>query len=88
VSIVPDEAEQTAGHAVHGGEFAEADSDADNLRIYAEDAFWLRHAIACYAGAEAVRQIRPEDDADTGAGADERAAVQAICHHSPETAQI
>jgi hypothetical protein len=41
-----------------------------NLRLYAEDAFLLRHAIANYAGAEAVRHWKPRrknwrDGADT-----------------------
>lgn len=78
VTIVPDLEAMEAGHALHCGESPEEGSDAEALLIYAEDAFWLRHAIAYYAGAEAVRQIRPQDDAETGAEHDNRWAAIAI----------
>lgn len=78
VTIVPNHAKMEAGHSLHGGEYAEKDSRADMLRTYAEDAFWLRHAIACYAGAEAVRQLRPQDDAEGGAESDTRWAEDAV----------
>jgi ATP-dependent Zn protease len=64
LTIVPDH--DSAGHARHGGEGKQAqhpgdvDDDVANLRLFAEDAFQLRHAIAAYAGAEAERRVGPE----------------------------
>jgi len=85
VTVVPDFVEMSAGAATHGGEwgqaaedFDESDDDTAILRSAAEDAFWLRHAIACYAGAEAVRQLRPDRDANAGAESDFDAATDAI----------
>lgn len=78
VSIVPNYADMESGHALHGGGWPEKGSDADNLLIYAEDAFWLRHAIAMYAGKESVRQFRPQDDSETGAESDRKWALDAL----------
>ncbi len=92
VTIEPDYAEMSAGHAEHGGEWGDEGGgvpcpacglfpsvgDAGELRLYAEDAFWLRHAIATYAGAEAVRQILPQEEADAGATADEAALLDKV----------
>jgi ATP-dependent Zn protease len=78
VTIVPNFTEMTAGHALHGGEWPDEGSDAEQLRLFAEDAFWLRHAISRYAGAEAVRKIRPGDSADEGAEDDLRWAANAL----------
>lgn len=57
VTIIPNYEEGTAGTAAHGGEWGGGDQDVELLHDYAEDAFWLRHAISCYAGGEAVRQF-------------------------------
>lgn len=55
VTIVPDHEKGFAGVANHGGEWP-TDEDAEQLRTFAEEAFFLRHAIADYAGAEACRR--------------------------------
>jgi ATP-dependent Zn protease len=60
VTIIPNYENGEAGFAKHQGEFPK-DEDAESLRLYAEDAFWLRHAIAMYAGAEASRRAGKED---------------------------
>jgi hypothetical protein len=85
LTIVPDYERMIAGASTHGGEwgnpaqdFGEQDDDTATLRLVAEDTFWLRHAVACYAGAEAVRQLRPASDPDEGADSDNDAAVDAI----------
>jgi ATP-dependent Zn protease len=85
VTIVPDLDAMEAGSATHGGEwgnpardFGEEEDDTAQLRSAAEDAFFLRHAIACYAGAEAVRQLRPDRDAGPGADSDFQDAVDYI----------
>jgi hypothetical protein len=83
VSIEPDHDEGTAGHVVHGGAWGkqaetpgEHDDDVASLRIFAEDAFLLRHAIADYAGAEAVRRAAPRrKDWKRGAESDYREAA-------------
>ena len=61
VTIVPDD--ECAGASFHGGEYGhdvtdheDEDDDVCRLRRYAEDSFWLRHAIAAYGGAEALRR--------------------------------
>ena len=76
ITIVPDYEKGTAGTAAHGGEYGrpgealgEPDDDVANLRLFAEDAFYLRHAIANYGGAEAGRRLDPQR-ADWRAGAD------------------
>jgi hypothetical protein len=86
VTVVPDYEDMTAGASTHGGEYGRAaqelgeeDDDTANLRFAAEDAFMLRHAIACYAGAEAVRQLRrSHPDPDAGAEDDFCSAVDYI----------
>jgi hypothetical protein len=57
------------GWATHGGEFPEGD-EAEKLRLCAEGEFWLRHAVALYAGAEAVRRAGYKNWRD-GAGSDD-----------------
>lgn len=55
------------------------DDQTATLRISAEEAFLLRRAIARYAGAEAIRQLMPEEpEPDAGADSDERWAHFAI----------
>lgn len=61
VSIEPDD--ESAGRSTHGGEWGrqptkpgEEDDDTATLRLFAEGEFWLRHAVADHAGAEAVRR--------------------------------
>jgi hypothetical protein len=84
VTIIRDS--DSAGSAIHGGEWGqpgqgpgEKDDATAGLRKAAEEAFWLRHAIAWYAGAEAVRQLMPKYPAPAaGAGNDEYNAVQAL----------
>ena len=86
VTIVPDYDQQAAGASVHGGEWGnpasdlgEEDDDTATLRMLAEEAFWLRHAIACYAGAEAVKQLCPDEpNPEAGADSDFHDAKQAI----------
>jgi hypothetical protein len=78
ITIAPAEVEREACPARQGGEFDDHDSDAEMLRAYAEEAFWLRHAMALYAGAEAVRQLRPLAAGSLGAESDARVAVEAI----------
>jgi hypothetical protein len=77
VTIVPNPEELSSGAATHGGEWGEGDEDVEALRAFAEDAFFLRHAIACYAGAEALHQCGFTDWQD-GAEQDEREAVDYI----------
>lgn len=74
VSIVPDIREGTAGHVLHKKDYATAE-----LRMLGHEAFFLRHAIGYYAGAEAIRQLIPADrDPEAGAGSDERKAAKLI----------
>jgi hypothetical protein len=49
--------EDCSGHILDGGEYSE---DTEHMRIFAEDAFWLRMATVRYAGAEAVRLLAPQ----------------------------
>jgi ATP-dependent Zn protease len=67
VTIKPNYAKGSAGAATHGGEWGhratklgETGDDTETLRTVAEGEFWLRHAVACYAGAEALRQSGDE----------------------------
>jgi hypothetical protein len=62
-TIVADSEAGSAGSAEHAGEWGggDCDEDVENLRFLAEDAFWLRHAMACYARAEAPRQYGLQD---------------------------
>lgn len=86
VTIVPDFSEGTEGCSAHGGEygkpardFGEKDDEVANLRTWAEDAFWLRHAIADYAGAEAARRWKPRRKTwRAGADSDYREAADRI----------
>jgi len=62
-TIAPDCNRGSAGAARHGGKWGapaprlgERDNDIATLRMLAEESFFLRHAIGCYAGAEAVRR--------------------------------
>jgi len=56
VTIVPNFDAGEAGSALHGGGYSN-DEDTESLRLFAESEFWLWHATALYAGAEAVRQL-------------------------------
>ncbi len=76
VTIVPNSEAGILGVSATGGDYGGAaektgdkDDDTFNLRLYAEDAFLLRHAIADYAGVEAVQQLRPAYPSP-GAGAE------------------
>jgi hypothetical protein len=75
VTIVPDNAKGTEGHARDGGEYGRQTEDGAidvvaNLRVWAEDAFLLRHAIAYYAGGEAEQRAAPSEWNDWKAGAE------------------
>jgi hypothetical protein len=73
VSLLADE--DSSGHILDGGEYSE---DTENLRIYAEEAFWLHMAIVRYAGAEAVRRLAPRSRWQDGAGDDYKWAAIAL----------
>lgn len=75
-TIVPDYEEGTGGASWHGGEFP-TDVDAEQLRMFAEEAFFLRHAIANYAGAEACRRAG-YTDWRLGADSDYRNAMDMV----------
>lgn len=96
VTIVPNYGELEAGHAAHGGEWGEqpmpgsADrcptcgqlppNEIETLRLATPEAFWLGHAVASYASAEALRRSGVKD---WKAGADDdyekaRDAINAI----------
>jgi hypothetical protein len=82
VTIVADA--DCAGASFHGGEYGrpaaflgDEDDDVAELRRLAEDSFWLRHAIAAYAGAEALRRSGISNY-DVGAEQDRSDAVDAI----------
>jgi len=85
-TIVSNVKERSAGSSRHGGEYGkdaqapgESDDDVANLRLYAEDAFLLRHAIADYAGAEALRRWDPaRADWRDGADSDYDSAIDRI----------
>jgi hypothetical protein len=55
------------GNSVDGGEFG---ADAEELKLCAEEAFWIRMATARYAGAEAVRRRAPKSRWKSGADND------------------
>jgi hypothetical protein len=86
VTIVPGEG--TYGHSIDGGEWGEYDDqghpvdkdaeDAEALRMYAPEAFWIRMAMVRYAGAEAVRRLRPISRWRAGASSDYQQAVDAL----------
>jgi hypothetical protein len=84
-TIEPDYQAMLAGAATRGSEwgnpaqaFGEQDDDASTLKLMAEDAFWLRNAVTCYAGCEAIRRLRPTSNPMDGADSDYAAAVDAI----------
>ncbi|MEO8631474.1 MAG: hypothetical protein ABI612_25770 [Betaproteobacteria bacterium] len=76
VAIVPDYEDMSAGSATHAGEYPQ-DEDAELMKLLAPDSFWLRHAVALYAGAEAVRRAGYKDWR-AGADSDYREAVDEI----------
>lgn len=74
VSIIPDLREGTAGWVL-----CETDLATAELHTVGREAFSLGHVMACYAGAEAIRQLIPTDtDPDAGASRDEREAAKLI----------
>lgn len=83
VTITPNYKKGTLGATQHGGAWGEQgenpgdpDEDVANLRLFAEDAFLLRHAIADLAGAEATRRAAPKrKDWKAGAESDYREAA-------------
>ena len=76
VTIVRDEAEGEEGHARHQGA-SPSDENAEALLLHAEEAFWLRHATAAYAGGEALRCLGV-GAWWAGCAADRRTAVDCI----------
>jgi hypothetical protein len=65
------------------------DDETARLRMSAEEALFLRRAITRYAGAEAVRQLMPDDpDPDAGADNDKRWAVFAISEITDDAQSI
>jgi ATP-dependent Zn protease len=73
--VTIDADEDSAGHIQDGGEWSE---EAEELRILADEAYWLRMAISRYAGAEAVRRYAPRTKWKEGAGNDHYWAAIAI----------
>jgi ATP-dependent Zn protease len=85
VTIVPDNAKGTEGHAQDRDQYGKQTEDGAidvvaSLRVWAEDAFLLRHAIAHYAGGEAERRAAPSEwnDRRAGAKSDRREAQDRI----------
>jgi hypothetical protein len=75
VSIIPDIRAGTLGQVFCSQEDVTAD-------LHARETIYLGHAMVCYAGAEAVRQLIPTDpNPDGGASTDERSAAKFIEHH-------
>jgi hypothetical protein len=75
VSIIPDIRGGTLGQVY----WSQVDFTGD---LRCREAIYLRHAMVCYAGAEAVRQLIPSDpDPDAGASIDQRDAAKFIRHH-------
>jgi len=80
-TIVPDDKAGTSGHAVNprmgraAQVFREEDDYPAQLHMLAPEAFCLRRAIMCFAGAEAVRQLTRACDPDAGADDDRRNAA-------------
>jgi len=73
VTVVQDG--DSLGNSVDGGEYG---ADAEDLKLIAEEAFWLRMAIARYAGAEAVRRLAPKSRWKSGAHNDYNWAAIAL----------
>ena len=94
VTIVPDYSDGTYGAATHGGAWGkqaagpgEQDDDTATLRMLAPEEFWLRHAVACYAGAEAVRRAgypRWKEGADS----DYRGAIDVLSRITSDNRSI
>ncbi len=83
ISIIPDVRTGTAGEVL-----CENDSTTADLHMVKRDAFFLRHAMICYAGAEAVRQLVPTDaNPDAGASSDKEKAAKVIGHQIAGHAQ-
>lgn len=86
VTIVP--SGEFAGMSTDGGEYGcqaselgDDDDDVANLRLFAENEFHMRHAVADYAGMEAVLQWAPNrDDWHSGAAQDQANAANRISH--------
>ena len=73
VSIIPDFRDRTAGRVLS------TDTATSRAKMAGRESFYLRHAIYCYAGAEAVRQLIPTDaDPDAGASCDQQRAAELI----------
>jgi hypothetical protein len=66
--------EDCSGHILDGGEYSK---DTEQMRILAEESFWLRMATVRYAGAEAVRRLAPRQR-DRGAESDYKWAAVAL----------
>jgi len=74
VSIIPDLHKGTAGRVLF-----EKAVFVPKLRMLWRDAFYLRDAVAFYAGAEAIRQLIPTDpNPDAGASDDKLKAAKLI----------
>jgi hypothetical protein len=74
VSIIPDFRDRTAGRVL-----SKTDTATSRAKMAGREAFYLRHAICFYAGAEAVRQLIPTDaDPDAGASCDQQRAAELI----------
>lgn len=79
VTIVTDCTSQGSSTHRGTGDHGDTDDSAATLHMIAEEAFWLRHAIAYYAGAEAVRQLLPAvTDPGEGAEVDQLFAGDAV----------
>jgi hypothetical protein len=76
VSIIPDLRTQADGYVICAKDIA-----AGQLDMVGRQAFFLRQAMICYAGAEAVRQLIPTDpNPDAGANSDQQRAAEFIIH--------
>jgi hypothetical protein len=76
VSIVPDIRDRTLGFLG-----STRDDRISDLRTHAREAAYLRYAMVCYAGAEAIRQLIPtHPNPDAGASTDRRRASNFIRH--------
>jgi hypothetical protein len=76
VSIIPDPGNEADGYVICAKETATRD-----LHLVGRQAFFLRQAMICYAGAEAVRQLIPTDpNPDAGASRDKHRAAELIIH--------
>lgn len=74
-SITASEEDGYAGAVEDAGEWSE---ESEELRMLAEEAFWLRMAIVRYAGAEGVRMLHPKSRWREGAGNDYQWAAIAL----------